>query len=304
MSRPPLITVQGTYLKPSGIAETGTVTFSSRVFVRDSSSDDVMAPGQISARLDPSGDVSLQVPATDASGFSPSGWTYRVVVELSGGTTVFAAAVPAASPGGILDLSDLLPAQPTGGELYAPVGHTHTDYLDGAEVAQVVATALSPYIDVTELTAALTAYLPKLTPVVTDSTFTVRRTGGGVMRWRATGGALDIDKGPGDVIVSSYSDEAMNNDQRNLMRWRGDGVTMVGYTEFATGAYAGGQAISPDGGFALLGGKNGLPYIRLVGRKATAGAPTTGAWDVGDAVIDSAGAWHLCTSGGTPGTWT
>lgn len=55
---------------------------------------------------------------------------------------------------------------------------------------------------------------------------------------------------------------------------------------------------------ASLGGKNGLNTVRICGRKGTTGAPATGTWDTGDLVIDSAGAWHLCTAGGTPGTWT
>lgn len=37
--------------------------------------------------------------------------------------------------------------------------------------------------------------------------------------------------------------------------------------------------------------------------KATAGAPTTGTWAVGDLVADSNGVYWRCTAGGTPGTW-
>ncbi|MEV8033869.1 hypothetical protein [Streptomyces sp. NPDC086182] len=57
-------------------------------------------------------------------------------------------------------------------------------------------------------------------------------------------------------------------------------------------------------GVAAAGSKNGLTGIRLAGFKATSGAPTTGTWAAGDVVLDSAGAWHLCTAAGTPGTWT
>lgn len=49
---------------------------------------------------------------------------------------------------------------------------------------------------------------------------------------------------------------------------------------------------------------SGLSLIRFLGRRATTGAPTTGAWTAGDVVQDSAGAWWLCTTTGTPGTWT
>lgn len=43
--------------------------------------------------------------------------------------------------------------------------------------------------------------------------------------------------------------------------------------------------------------------MQLRGRKATTGAPTSGTWQTGDVVMDSAKAWFLCTAGGSPGTW-
>jgi hypothetical protein len=54
----------------------------------------------------------------------------------------------------------------------------------------------------------------------------------------------------------------------------------------------------------VVGGLQGLSGCRFVGRKASTGAPASGTWAVGDLAIDSAGAWHLCTVAGTPGTWT
>lgn len=50
-------------------------------------------------------------------------------------------------------------------------------------------------------------------------------------------------------------------------------------------------------------GLNGLSQRNLVGRKTTAGAPTTGLWAVDDEVVDSAGMRWRCTVAGTPGTW-
>jgi hypothetical protein len=46
--------------------------------------------------------------------------------------------------------------------------------------------------------------------------------------------------------------------------------------------------------------KNGFNAIA----KATAGAPTTGTWAVGDVVCDSVGEYFRCTVAGTPGTWS
>lgn len=57
-------------------------------------------------------------------------------------------------------------------------------------------------------------------------------------------------------------------------------------------------------GVVAAGSKNGLAGVRLAGFKATPGAPTTDTWAAGDVVLDSAGAWHLCTAAGTPGSWT
>lgn len=54
----------------------------------------------------------------------------------------------------------------------------------------------------------------------------------------------------------------------------------------------------------VVDGINGLSDTRICGNKLTPGAPTTDTWDTGNMIIDSLGTWHLCTAGGTPGTWT
>lgn len=125
MATPTMITVQGTYLKPDGTPESGYVRLISSTFIRDSASDDVVVPGELRATLDVSGNVSLPVPATDDPAWSPVGWTYDVTVQLSGGRHQFTAAIPYSTPGGVLDLTDLIPSLPSDGELYAPISHTH-----------------------------------------------------------------------------------------------------------------------------------------------------------------------------------
>lgn len=139
---------------------------------------------------------------------------------------------------------------------------------------------------------------------IADGTFTVSRTAGGAARWRATGGALDIET-VGDVLESSYPNQDFTGTQVFTRRLRGGGgSTLVGLTEFGTTPYTAEMSINPTTGVASLGGKNGMSPIRLCGRKLSPGAPASGTWDAGDAIIDSAGAWHLCTASGTPGTWT
>ncbi len=55
--------------------------------------------------------------------------------------------------------------------------------------------------------------------------------------------------------------------------------------------------------FGILNPVNSLSDVKVLGRKTTPGIPTTSAWSTNDAIIDSVGGVHLCTAGGTPGTW-
>jgi len=55
--------------------------------------------------------------------------------------------------------------------------------------------------------------------------------------------------------------------------------------------------------FGVLNPANSLSDVRLMGRQTTPGIPTSNTWSTNDAIIDSVGGLHLCTSGGTPGTW-
>lgn len=50
-------------------------------------------------------------------------------------------------------------------------------------------------------------------------------------------------------------------------------------------------------------GVNSLSARNIVGRKTSAGAPTTSTWLVDDEVVDSLGVRWRCTVAGTPGTW-
>lgn len=164
---------------------------------------------------------------------------------------------------------------------------------------------------VTGLAAALAALLQlaggTLTgPLVIDgANLTVQRADDtGAYRLRVTGGGLDFEIGGLDVTVSSWTGANFTGTQRNIMRWEGAGPHLIGRTQFGTSPFDNIHDIDAGTGVAALGKKNGLANIRLAGFKAAAGAPTTGTWTTGDLILDSAGAWHLCTTGGTPGTWT
>ena len=156
--------------------------------------------------------------------------------------------------------------------------------------------------DVTGLQAALDAKLPKAAPLVTDSTFTVTRTGGGAARWRSTGGALDIDT-VGDVVESSFANQDFSGAQTGLRRMRaGSGNTLAGLTEFGSNVYAGEQSINAATGVANLGAKNSATNLGVAGYLDISTAPTTGTWAAGDVVLTRSGLMR-CTAGGTPGTW-
>ncbi|SBT64211.1 hypothetical protein GA0070622_1181 [Micromonospora sediminicola] len=73
--------------------------------------------------------------------------------------------------------------------------------------------------------------------------------------------------------------------------------TKPGWVE-ATRVLSGLQGVRAGGSY------NSLSGVNFRGQKSGTGAPTTGTWVTGDAVVDSAGVLWLCTAGGTPGTWT
>lgn len=165
---------------------------------------------------------------------------------------------------------------------------------------------------VTGLTAALDAKAP-----LTGATFTgavtvngadlsVLGTGKGY-RFRRGGGALDLEAAGADLLISNWSGGDFTGTQRSYARLSADALNTQWAGRFeSVGALYGGavHTLDPTTGVASVGGKNGLTAIRLAGFKNSAGAPAAGTWEAGDVVLDSAGAWHLCTAGGSPGTWT
>jgi hypothetical protein len=92
--------------------------------------------------------------------------------------------------------------------------------------------------DVTGLTTALSSKLPVANPEIVDGTFVVRKSdNSSAFRARSTGGAVDYDVGPGDLIVSHWTGEGFTGTQVPLQRWRGDGNTLIGRTAFSDSPY-------------------------------------------------------------------
>lgn len=157
------------------------------------------------------------------------------------------------------------------------------------------------------LEEGLNARLPKVAPEIVDGTFIIRKTGwSSALRFRSTGGAVDIDKSNGDVVISSFvgtpEDTFEPGTQTGLARLRADGVTLAAMTQFGNDQYGSQQSIDGAGFVANLGAKNGATNLKFAGYLDISGAPVTGTWATGEIVMTKTGLYR-CTAGGTPGTW-
>lgn len=142
---------------------------------------------------------------------------------------------------------------------------------------------------------------------INSALLSILGTGKG-FRLRPTGSALDFEGAGADLLLSMWSGATVGaGTQRSYDRLSADALNVqhAGQREWVDALYgAVRHTIESGTGVARFGSKNGLTNIRFCGFKNSAGAPTTQTWLAGDLVIDSAGVWHLCTAGGTPGTWT
>jgi hypothetical protein len=158
--------------------------------------------------------------------------------------------------------------------------------------------------------ARITGALQRATggTVTADLTVADNATATKAYRFKVSGGSLDLDAAGEDLYLSAYPNADFTGTQRTYARYEADTqlAHLLGRHLIAAGAFDGSGVadLDPSTGVAAVGAKNSLTNVRFCGFKATAGAPSTGTWTTGDVVLDSAGAWHLCTAGGTPGTWT
>lgn len=324
MALPTLITVIGKLLRADGTPSKGHVYFYSDISVLHSGDESVMIPSYIRAVVDAdTGEFTCDVPASNDPAWTPEGWTWRVVVNTPTFKDDFLTVVPYDAPGGEIEFSKLVEASSGGNELYAAYNHTHPSSGDAVtsvsgRTGDVILTkddvGLSNVDDTSDLdkpisTATQTELDTKLdkdSGVVVDSTLTVRKSDfSSAMRLRSTGGAVDFDKTNGDILVTSFAGPGFTGVETALQRWRANGSTFAGYTEFGDTVYGGAQFVDGQNGtskFNLASGSGMSPLI-FMGRKGTSGAPSSGAWDAGMAVLDSDGRVWYCTVSGTPGTW-
>lgn len=107
------VTVTGRFLTPDGRPLAGTVVFRPPGLLTFAE-DDVLIAGPVSAPLNENtGAFSVTLPATDAAGMDPSGWSYTVTEQLTGvaSNRSYQILLPAESPA--VDLADLAPTDPT-----------------------------------------------------------------------------------------------------------------------------------------------------------------------------------------------
>lgn len=329
--------VRAQILDAAGNPAVGRVAFINAAALYDETGDLVLSPGTYTAVLDAEGEATVTVPTTDAAGVTPTGRTLTVLITTSTLHSRYDIEVPTGV--GTLELADLPPVLSAGD----PITYATAAALAALDTEVAAHTADTTAVHGITDTAALilegdprltnartptahasthgTAGADPLTPAaigaypaaggavgghvsLTEFNLTVQKTGGAnAFRARSTGGAIDLDT-VGDVTVIAWGSPNFTGSETLRQRWHPGGITYSGVVSFGSSVYAGEQIIHTTDFYARLGGKNGISPVNVCGRTATPGAPATGTWDAGDIVMDSAGSWHLCTAGGTPGTWT
>jgi hypothetical protein len=106
------IAVTGTFLQAdNSTPATGNVSFIASTSMTDSSNNQIIAPTLVTATLNGSGSISVNLTATTDSTTSPTGVTYEVTENINGaGQNKYNIAVPHNQPGATLDLADVTPA--------------------------------------------------------------------------------------------------------------------------------------------------------------------------------------------------
>jgi len=108
----PTVTVTGRFLTPDGRALTGQIVWRAPALITFPDHD-VILGGPVTVPLDQTGAFTVTLPATDAPGMSPSGWSYSVAEQFTGvaQNRVYQILLPAESPN--VDIADLAPTDPS-----------------------------------------------------------------------------------------------------------------------------------------------------------------------------------------------
>lgn len=102
------ITVTGTYLKPSGLPESGTIKFRTALVTLSSGDNTVISVGPLNIDLDSNGQFSIDLIPTDDPDWFPQGWQYYIIEDLSGrGGRRGYFELPYDTAGFVLDIADI-----------------------------------------------------------------------------------------------------------------------------------------------------------------------------------------------------
>lgn len=290
------LTIRGTLLTAAGDPLVGTVTLTPLTPAQSPAGDVLIGTTPMQRTISGTGTVEwVGVLASDSPGLlSPV--QYRLQVAATGDSQIYdIELLSTQAVGGVLRLDDITPAIPSPG---------YITYLAAATLGQVGGPAgpLDANGDVP------TAQLPNpyIGNYAVTGDLTIQGTGK-AYRLRRGGAALDFEATGVDLLLSNWSGANFDGTQRSYDRYSADAANVqhAAKREYVASLYgAAVHTIDPTAGTASFGGKNGLLPIVLCGRSTSAGAPSSGTWTAGDVVLDSVGVWHLCTAGGTPGTWT
>jgi hypothetical protein len=198
----------------------------------------------------------------------------------------------------------LTPAE--GDAAYAGLTHASRHAAAGADPVTLTQAQITGLVDALAAKLGLDGgTLSGLLKLLGANLEVVRTDGAGGFRVRVTGGAVDYDFGPSDIVVSHFALAGFTGAQTGVERYRSTGKTFAGTLEVgeAGAVYANRAGIDGNKRTLYTTGKNGLGAFAVCGYKNSAGAPAAGDWDTGDAVLATDG-WHYCTAGGGPGTWT
>lgn len=104
------ITVTGKWIEENGTACSGTCGFLLSATGQVPLDNTIVPQVEVVATLDATGAISLVLPATDDPDWSQVGLTYKVTERITGAPVrTYYIQVPAASPGGTVDLADVAP---------------------------------------------------------------------------------------------------------------------------------------------------------------------------------------------------
>lgn len=280
----PTVSVTARYMTPDGRPMSGTVEFRPPALLTHAE-EDLFLGGPTRATLDSEGRFSVVLPATDAPGWNPVGWTYTVTEKLAGlarGGRVYQIALAAAVP--TVDLADIAPADPgtpqyvavpgppgPAGELgpqgpAGPAGAVHS--VNGHTEADIVLSAA----DVSALAAASAGAPGGVATLGTDGLVPATQLPAG-------GGAVaSVNGQTGEVVLTASDLSALTQaagDARYLALGGAPVASVNGLTGAVTLAASDVHAVPVGEGVLLAGAQEIAGAKTFVTPPSTTASPTT-----------------------------